>query len=202
MRSLLIISLFFLWATCSWAQNRLLVGDVLLQPLDCWSCNLIEAEEETIYSHIGVVLSVNPVVVAESLGHVKISLLEQFMAKTQKGQQIRVMRFQDESLVNYLQQNHRAFEELYHSHFHALNYDSSFRWDNFDGLGEKLYCSEFVSKLFMRFMNATTPLKAMHFNKNRELWSRFFKGNIPDGEAGNSPEDFHRSSEFVKVFDL
>jgi Permuted papain-like amidase enzyme, YaeF/YiiX, C92 family len=176
------------------------VGDVLLQPLDCWTCRLIEAEEQTIYSHIGVVTSVNPVRVAEALGQVRNVSLEEFSAKTQTDQRIRAIRFKQKSLVEKLQV--KDFEDTYYTYFHALSYDSAFRWDNFDGVGEKIYCSELVSKLFLKFLGVPTPLKKMHFIKNREQWMKHFKGNIPDGELGNSPGDFERSDLFEVVGEI
>jgi hypothetical protein len=80
----------------TWAQEGLVLrtGDVLLQPLNCWACSLIEAEEETIYSHIGVVLAVTPeVLIGEAFGTVRKISLAEFNKKTEAGQKLMVLRF-------------------------------------------------------------------------------------------------------------
>lgn len=46
-----------LFSTLSWAQQpNLQTGDILLQPLYCRLCELIESEEQSIYSHMGLVI--------------------------------------------------------------------------------------------------------------------------------------------------
>jgi adenylate kinase family enzyme len=55
----------------------------LLQPLKCWACSLIEAEEETIYSHVGVVVATSPeVMVAEAFSMVRKLSLNEYNQKT------------------------------------------------------------------------------------------------------------------------
>lgn len=185
-----------------YARPVLKVGDVLLQPTACWSCSLIEAEEETIYSHIGVVLSLNPLLVAEALGKVRAVSFEEFNIKTEKGQKIGVLRLRNEKAVAQFEKNYDLWLERYQE-FDGLPYDKEFRWNNFDDEGrEKFYCSELVSKLYQAFLGIETPIKRMHFNKNREAWVKYFKGNVPDGEWGNSPGDFERSHLFYFVGEL
>lgn len=194
----------FLFSGLTWSKTPALkVGDVLLQPLDCWACSLIEAEEQTIFSHVGVVLAVDPVLVAEAYSKVRYQTLDEFNSKTQKNQKILVLRFRNQKLVNDLTREQGTFEKIYVSEFHGLKYDSEFRWNNFDENGEeKIYCSELVSKLFSAFADIELPLKRMHFQQNRSSWSTFFRGNIPDNEWGNSPGDLHRSDLFYEVGEL
>ena len=86
------------------------VGDVLLQPLKCWACSLIEAEEETIYSHIGVVLALSPeIVVGEAFGKVRKLSLAAFNAKTEPGQKLTVIRFRNDDLSEDIHQAADAF---------------------------------------------------------------------------------------------
>jgi hypothetical protein len=194
--------LLLLWiGPASAAAARFQVGDILLQPLHCWVCSLIEAEEQSIYSHMGIVLATDPVVVGEAWGSVKVSGLADFMAKTEKGQRLLHLRLRDAH-----QQQQLAASQLlaiFQQKFEHLKYDPYFLWDNFDDLGrEKLYCSEFITKLMEGVLPITLPLKRMHFNRNREHWERYFNGPVPDGQWGNSPADFYRSELFISLGEL
>ena len=187
----------------SWAAPELKVGDVLLQPLDCWSCDLIEDEEQSIYSHMGVVISVRPTLVADSRRKVEVQTLKEFNSITQKGQAIRVLRFKNSKIVNELETKSEELLRLFMSEFNGLEYDHDFLWDNFSPDGnQKLYCSEMVAKLFQAFLGIDPIIKRMHFSRNREVWERYFRGNVPVGKWGNSPADFERSDWFYVVGDL
>ncbi len=192
----LLLALWLVSLPC-WSME-LRVGDILLQPTDCWSCSLIEAEEESIYSHIGIVLQVQPeVMVAESLGKVRLVSLAEFNRKTEKGQKLGILRFSNSAAADYLEQNADQLMNLFKTEFENLSYDHEFLWNNLDENGlEKLYCSEMVGKLLQAFMGMESPIKRMHFSKNPEEWSRFFKGNVPVGKWGNSPADFEKSEKF------
>jgi len=182
---------------------ELRVGDILLQPLDCWSCSLIEAEEDSIYSHMGVVVSESPVMVAEALGTVRLLPLEQFHSKTQKGQKLLVLRYRDLLIQEELLNHGEEFRLEYFRKFDGKKYDHDFLWENVDELGqEKIYCSELVTKLFLSFVNVAVPVKRMHFDKNRELWEKYFNGKVPAGEWGISPGDYERSDLFMKLGEL
>jgi hypothetical protein len=197
--------ILFLFSATSEARTPVLrVGDVLLQPLKCWACSLIEAEEETIYSHVGVVLSPEPnLLIGEAFGKVRSISFDEFNKKTEPGQKIMVLRFRNDRLSQEFQTRSQKLMGIYESDFHGAKYDHDFRWNNFDEAGaEKFYCSEFISKLFQAFIRLETPIKRMHFEKNREQWMTYFKGNIPDNEWGNSPGDFERSEIFYKLGEL
>lgn len=189
-----------IWAPAmALAAPKLAVGDVLLQPLDCWACTLIEEEEKSLFSHMGVVISVSPVLVAEAYGTVRMVSLTDFLAKTERSQAVQVLRLK-ESLRSYKGQ---TLLDYYLSEFDGRKYDSEFLWHNFDQSGrELLYCSELVSKLFEDVYGLPPELKRMHFDKNPELWKKFFKGKVPAGEWGTSPGDFERSDRYMKVGEL
>lgn len=180
------------------------VGDVLLKPMDCWSCSLIEAEEETIFSHMGIIIAVTPeVIVAEALNKVRQMPLKDFQTTTEKGQKMSVIRMNNEKAVEHLTKNEVALRKLFSTQFEGLEYDHDFRWNNVDANNrEKLYCSEFVAKFLFAFMGFEGPIKRMHFKKNREMWERYFKNNVPDDLWGNSPGDFERSENFHVVGEL
>jgi hypothetical protein len=179
------------------------VGDVLLQPRDCWSCTLIEEQENSIYSHMGMVLQISPLMVIDALGTVKIQTFETFNAGTEKGQKIAVLRLRRDDAVEYLQTNRLEFMAYYLNYFDGLKYDHDFIWNNLDENGEeKLYCSEMVTKLLQGFMGIEVGTRRMKFDKNRDQWIRYFRGNPPDGKIGNSPAVFEHSEQFYFVGEL
>lgn len=200
---LLVVFFFLTQLRPVWAIS-LQVGDLLLQPLNCRTCTLIEEEEETIYSHIGVVLQVHPaVIVGEAFGSVRQLSLAEFDRKTERGQRLMVLRFRNDRLSEDFQKLAPEFKSLFEAEFQGAPYDSEFRWHNFDENGiEKLYCSELITKLFQAFLRLETPVKRMHFRRNREQWLIYFNGNIPDNQWGNSPADFERSDMFYQLGEL
>jgi hypothetical protein len=168
---------------------ELLPGDILLQPLNCWVCNLIEGQEKSPYSHMGIIIKSTPkeIIVAEALGEVRAVSLEKFKSRTQKGERIMVRRHVNKRLWHRL-------EFLFYNLFEGTPYDAKFSWKN-----DALYCSELVYKL-MHFMTPNLPApKPMEFTYQREFWDRYFDGMIPDGEPGNSPADFERSHYYTTI---
>jgi len=180
------------------------VGDVLLQPLSCWSCSLIEAQERSIYSHMGIIIETEPrLLVAEALGTVRIISFNEFNARTEKGQRLSVRRLRDSSAVQYLQQNKIAFKKYFRNFYEGLQYDEEFLWNNYDEDGfEKLYCSEMVTKLLRGFMGVEVSTKIMKYDINRDEWIAYFRGLPPDGKVGNSPTSFEVSPLYYEVGEL
>ncbi len=203
MKKLLFILVFFLIPLRGYSEGVLRVGDILLQPLDCWSCSLIEAEEETIYSHVGVVISVNPLMVAEALGSVRVLPFEVFRSRNQSGQALKILRYFDFSIQSKLIASRDEFIKIFYEKFYGKKYDHDFLWDNVDESGqEKIYCSELLTKLFEAFGLESVPVKRMHFDMNPLEWEKYFKGKVPRGEWGNSPGDFERSDLFYVVGEI
>lgn len=199
----LVVLLSLLVTSGLWASVELKVGDILLQPLDCWSCDLIEDEEQSIYSHMGIVVSVDPVIVADSRRKVETQSLKEFNSITEKGQAIRVLRFRNEKIVENFEDNSEEFLRVFMADFNGLPYDHDFLWNNLNPDGtQKLYCSEMVAKLLQAFLGIDPIVKRMHFSRNREQWEKYFKGNVPVGQWGNSPADFEKSDLFYEVGDL
>lgn len=171
------------------ALAELQVGDIILQPLRCKLCRLIEAQERTTFSHMGVVIKLTPeVMVGEAFGNVRMVPLRDFVSKGDLTRPARVIRLKEEvrlSLEKPAQQ------------WLGNPYDDQFLWDNVDQQGrEPLYCSEFVTKLLNPFLKKKIPTKAMDFSVDREAWWNYFHGEVPDGQPGNSPGDFDRSPLF------
>tara|TARA_Y100000780_G_scaffold219872_1_gene226580 strand:+ start:44510 stop:45061 length:552 start_codon:yes stop_codon:yes gene_type:complete len=173
--------------------GALKTGDLLLQPLSCWSCFLIEEQENTKFSHMGIYFNIDGEdLVLEAYGEVKLTPLADFLNRTEVGENVQVRRFKN---INFLEKEliRIALPMV------GLSYDNEFLWFNENQKGEKLYCSELAYKLFYKFYGEGLPLKPMSYDKNRKYWAKFFKDNIPDGKLGNSPGDFERSKLFETV---
>lgn len=180
---------------------ELKVGDILLQPRDCWSCYLIEAQENSIYSHMGIVMETTPEIkVMDSLGKVKMQTLEEFNRGTSKTRPIAIYRFRNSDIVGILESQKVDFNNYYYDIFDGLLYDHDFLWNNLDENGfEKMYCSEVVTKLLEGFIGIELPRKKMKFDKNRDEWIKYFRKLPPDGKWGNAPADFEKSDLFYEV---
>lgn len=170
------------------ANGSIRAGDILLQPLDCWSCELIVGEEKSPYSHIALALDSKTVI--EAYGKVRIISLQEFLGKTGKDKKVLVKR----SFFEFSEKELKIAA----SKIQNLPYDSKFLWDD-----ETLYCSELVYKILARFVEFTELApKPMHFDYKPEMWRRFFRGDPPVGELGISPGDFDRSTDFYTVKEL
>ncbi len=173
-------------------------GDIILQPTSCYLCRLIEAEEKTKYSHMGIlVLNGNTWNVLEAWGKVRMSTLEDFLSRKKENSQSLVIRANKQSLANPLNANKMNLR--FNKQFNGLSYDSEFLWSNSNTDGEKLYCSEFVAKFIQPYLAVKLLTKPMHYEVNREYWIKYFHGNPPDGAPGISPGDFERSPLFHNV---
>lgn len=201
MLKLLVFTLSSVLSLSAATRVELKVGDILLQPLDCWSCNLIEAEEQSIYSHMGIVMRVHPtVMVAEARGAVNLVSLQAFNSITQKNQKVLVLRFRNEAYVKKMSVYENALNELFARDFEGRKYDHDFLWDNVDENGEeKLYCSEMVSKLLQSFLGTEPIIKRMTYSRHYDAWVRYFRGPVPVGKWGNAPADFEKKTEWFSV---
>jgi hypothetical protein len=175
------------------SESELRNGDILLQPLNCYLCNVIEEQEGSIYSHSGVVVRRHDgrVFVFESIGGESLVPLSVFVARTQKGQQVRVVRPIE------FEQDVPSFKRLtsvFYRYFSPVVFDKQMRWENRDENGrEPLYCSEFVAKFLANFLRAPYATKPMRFDVRPSFWFDFFGGDVPNGEPGIAPSDFLKS---------
>jgi uncharacterized protein YycO len=161
--------------------SELKAGDILLQPLHCWLCSLIEAQTNSPYSHIGILGADKKVY--EAWGSVKATELNEFIAKTQKDEKIEVLRPVDKVDIDKMKED---FEIL----FEGNEYDRQFLWNNFDEQNrEKLYCSELVAKL-LNLQGFKIQARPMVYDVHLDHWERYFRGPAPQGELGISPADF------------
>ena len=175
-------------------SRELKAGDIILQPLKCRTCSLIEQQEGSRFSHIGIVIEKNnELLVAEAYGKVRLVSLNEFLSKTHPLKKSVVIELKSQKINK---------EDLLRSvlQFVGSPYDRAFRWNNYiDGV-EAIYCSELVFKTLkplVKFQDLAP--KRMSFDENPELWDRYFRGNTPRGELGISPEDFNKSRDFAQV---
>jgi uncharacterized protein YycO len=190
-----LIVFFIILYSMSIHAAKLKTGDILLQPLSCWSCSLIEQQENSLYSHIGVYLELDGEgYVFEALGDVNLVTLKQFKARTKKGSNILVRRHvKSDQILNF------NIKEVVTKYL-GKPYDKNYLWNNYYNGKEAFYCSELVFKFFNNLnLIKNTKLKRMPFDINPSLWDRFFKGQTPRGEIGSSPEDFNKSLDFRDV---
>jgi hypothetical protein len=122
---------------------------------------------------------------------VKVVTLSEFLGKGDKSRPHKLIRSREQATFLLRE----AIEPII-----GAEYDHDFRWDNLGHDGrEALYCSELVTKLLNPFLENDIPTKLMDYTQNAEAWSRYFRGNVPQGLPGNSPGDFERSSLFFEV---
>lgn len=166
-------------------------GDLLLQSLRCYVCNLIEAETNSPYSHIGIVLfKNNKPYVLEAFSNVAIVPLKEFLSKSKKNITVKVLR-------------HKALRD---SEYYGLNafaqniegnpYNKSYRFNNYINGKKSYYCSELVYEYLKEITNFIPHPTPMPFKINPDLWDKHFQGDTPRGELGISPEDFNDETYF------
>ncbi|MBF0315931.1 MAG: hypothetical protein HQK52_21095 [Oligoflexia bacterium] len=210
--SLLMIILFASITTAHTTQqlHDFQSGDIILLPVDCKSCTMIEEETGTIYSHSGIVLK-NPsgeLFVAESSTHVSTIPLSTFLSFAEKGQKARLMRPKElahlgATAPELFAQFEKNIWQAFVSQFKGLPFDEEYIWGNVnEELVEKLYCSEFITKLLNIFLRDKINPKPMSFSKHYSYWYQYFHGRIPEGELGNAPADFFRSPLLIDFGDI
>jgi len=175
--------------------SDLQTGDVLLQPLNCWACNLIEQQEDSIYAHMGVYLKIDgDDYIVEAFGKVRLIPLSEFLKKTKGKSRVKVIRAKS---LNHQQRNELLVKSL---SLIGSAYDAMFLWDNYIDNTQAFYCSELVYKIFVEIykFKYLRP-KEMLFDINPEYWDIYFKGETPRNHTGISPEDFHLSLDFKFV---
>lgn len=198
--SILILLFLFTPFSKTWASStsKLRSGDVLLQAIGCWSCSLIEEQENSEYAHSAIYLRINNEdYVVEALGEVRIIKFSEFFKRTKKGSHVRALRLKslpinfEQKLIGVL------------SDFLKLPFDHQFLWDNKINGKEALYCSELIYKSFAEFVSFSDfKPKVMLFDVNPKLWDNYYKGSAPRGKIGISPEDFNKSDDFEWITDI
>lgn len=208
----LVISVFLacsFLALPTWALDvELRPGDVLLLELNCYSCQRIANETKGRFSHSGVLIKsqrTGELVVAEALGSVKSVSLKEFVQRSAPGASVLVMRsFEiEDRLEGASNQFVKEITRVFHRSFKGLKFDRLYLWDRLDEQGRPmLYCSEFVAKFLNNFLLDDFTPHPLDFSDNWEFWQRYFRGQVPQGELGNSPQDLARDSRLYEVGEI
>lgn len=179
-------------------------GDVLLISFNCYECRVIESETNSKFSHSGVVIKDenHQIRIGQSLGFVALYPLDQFLKNKSPGTLVSVYR--PKQFLNLQPFEAQALEDkmitVFNTAFKGLPFDDKYLWNNYDSKGrELLYCSEFIAKYLDHFLSQPTVPFPLSYKKNEDYWMKYFKGNIPEGELGNSPASFSRDDRFVFV---
>ncbi len=201
------------------AVSDLKTGQIILIPLTCHLCTLIEGEESSVFSHVGLVLNERVEVanaasgsngrggrdnggavettVLEALGKVRQIKIADFLSRVPVGRAPLVV-------APKAKINAHKLKRIFDREFNGLPYDEYFLWDNKVDGKEALYCTEFLYKILSYFTRNLSEPKPMHYNFKREAWLRYF-GKLnppitaPDGKPGLSPGDFERFRGFDVV---
>ncbi|MEI8347330.1 MAG: YiiX/YebB-like N1pC/P60 family cysteine hydrolase [Pseudomonadota bacterium] len=208
---ILLLILFIIHPLRLFANDYWRTGDLILLPLNCILCHMIESETDSPFSHVGMVWQ-DPqsqrLFVFESWGTVRQVPLADFLARRERGREAAVYRFKELAEL-YTQAPDRFIQfqielgQKFHRDCAGLFYDAQFLWDNRDSMGrEKLYCSELATKLIQPFLRIPFPARPMTYQKNAVFWNEYFKGQIPEGLPGVAPGDFARSQLLFKTLTI
>ena len=198
---LLVILALFSFSAFGLTIQDLRPGDVVLLSLNCYECRMIESETESLFSHSGVVLfdEAGKLKIAQSLGKVDVATYADFTNNITPGTFVHVYRPRD---LKNLTANARAILQksildTFNEKYKNAPFDGKFLWNNVNAKGvELLYCSEFIAKFLDNFLSQKTIPLPISYKKNYGYWAKLFKGNVPDGELGNSPAAFSRDARF------
>lgn len=198
---LLILSFFTFKKASATEFDNIQIGDVILISLNCYGCQIIESETGSKYSHSSVVInkSGNNVMVAQSLGDVHLLSLKKFLLMKRPGTKAGVFRpkFVTDFSKKEMNRFHERLSNEFYISFLGKKFDSLYLWENFDDNGEELlYCTEMITKLFLKLGFDIVDVKPMDFSKNWDYWYRYYRGEVPQGELGNGPVDFEKGHNF------
>lgn len=182
--------------------NKLQTGDILLLSLECRVCKLIELEEGLPFSHMAIFVKTGTkfMIMEAWADGVKLKNVSEFFEDKRMTKNSEVVILRHIKVKN----TRRNLLTLLPS-FEGLSYDSNFLWDNVDEYRRpKLYCSEFVYKVYEKWLghDFTMKTKAMNYRKYWNDWYKYFQGKIPQGKMGISPGDYLKSFEFEIVAKL
>ena len=193
-----------LGVTISSFAHEFKVGDLIFTTYrPCYVCHVIEDETGSPYSHVGLVVKVSKekILIADSLGKVKTSTVEEFVEKSALADLYRID-------FSNLKQSYSVFEKLiytdYLENYSGLLYDKYFDWENSDENGEELlYCSEFIVKILDPYFKIPVGTKPMNYTKNYDFWLRYFgEIPIPQDKPGMNPGALARKPQFKFVKNL
>ncbi len=198
---ILITALFWTSSLFGFDTKDLRSGDVLLLSLHCYECRMIESETESLFSHSGVVVlnEQNELRVAQSLGRVALYTIKDFTKNITPGTYVHVYRAKEFKNLSPRKKTELSFTmlDVFNEQFAGAPFDSKYIWNNTNADGkELLYCSEFIAKFLDTFLKEKTNLSIISYSKHYDYWLKYFKGQVPMNELGNSPASFSRDHRF------
>ena len=168
-------------------------GDILLAPMNCYLCKLIEMETNSSYSHLFIFIGDGSF--AHSLSKVEYISFFKIKQIVDSSRPMLLVRHNDSNEFNT-----SKLKNIFENSFLGLPYDKDFSWDNFDNRGrEKLYCSEFVLKLMNNSFNLEMSPVPMTYDYYYEVWENYFQGGVPEGLPGVAPSFFEKNDNFRKI---
>lgn len=197
--------------TSSWEDwhHQLEAGDIILAPLQCWSCFYIEDETGYPFSHTAIVLDIldKDVLLAQSLGPAHTIFLSQWMTHMREGEYVVALRPKwrsDQTFLSHHELRSSVFNQRFQRYFEGLPFDVNFLWGNYNDRGQRmLYCSEFIVEFLNPFLEYPIKPFEMDFSRNLEFWQEYFEIPVPQGFPGFSPGDFLRIEGMgLKVWDV
>lgn len=199
----ILLALFFFQLNNAFALSlkNLEAGDVVLLSLNCFECRVIESETDSLFSHSGVVIvnEKGEKRIAQSLGRLDQFSFQDFTRNMTPGTFVHVYRpIELKNLSALKRQNlEKTLLDIFLSKFKNAPFDSKYRWNNFTASGtELLYCSEFIAKFLDHVLTQKTIPFPISYKKHFDYWLKYFNGDVPEGELGNSPVSFARDPRF------
>lgn len=195
MHNFRVLSFFFLFTALplSAFADRFRPGDILLAPMHCYLCKLIEIETSSTFSHLFIYIGEGSF--AHSLSKVEYISLPKIKEIIDARRPMLLVRHKESFRFDPLK-----FKNIFERNFLGLPYDKKFIWDNFDEEGkEELYCSEFVVKLMNHAFNLQIDPIPMTYRHNYEAWENYFQGTVPEGLPGVAPSFFENNKDFKKI---
>ncbi len=203
----LVIALILSICTTQALASKLRVGDVIVQPLSCWSCSAIGSENGSEFSHSVIVIQTKPkILFAEALGSARtIDMRLLKMRVLMDGTKNIILRHRE--LNNLYAKSPAAFSRFkknikakFNNEFKGLPFDHDYLWDNYNESGEEeLYCSEFITKILNPYLRSKIAIEPMDFTMNWDFWNTYFGHTPPQNLPGNSPSTFYLSEDFIKI---
>ena len=187
------------------ARDKLMAGDIILLPIDCYACKAIEKETGSPYAHSGLVVFENGYpIILEAWSKVEKTPLKDFIKRAKKGVSIKYIRSKEISKRYNSEHSRKELNQFilnfFEENYENLSYDNEYLWDNLDENGnEVLYCSEMITKLLNHVLKVKMPTYKMTYDIARDFWIKYFKGKIPQGKPGNNPGSFLKSGLFYTL---
>lgn len=202
MKNLIVVYLLFQVSNAfALSFKNLEAGDVVLLSFNCYECRVIESETDSLFSHSGVVIAdeKGEKRIAQSLGRLDHFSFQEFSKNMTPGTFVHVYRPIELKNLTPLKRHNleKTLFDIFQSKFKNAPFDSKYLWNNFASNGsELLYCSEFIAKFLDHVLTQKTVPFPISYKKNFDYWFKYFNGDVPEGELGNSPVSFSRDPRF------